>query len=345
MGAPGRMEPTSPAAVLERAGQISDHVLFPAAMEVEAAGRVPPGQLDRLAAGGLYGLAGPPEAGGLGLELPVACRIIETLASGCLSTAFVWLQHHGAVRAVQAAAGGDGDRLREQWLAPLCRGAVRAGVALGGAMPGPPRLRAVRLPGGWRLAGTSPWVTGWGLIDVVHAAARNEQDNVVTALVPAQPGPGLAATPLPMIAVMASATVQLRFDGLFVPDDAVTSITPHEQWLAGDALGLRPNGSLALGVAARCCTLIGPSPLDDELAARRAELDSAPPEVMPAARAAAAELAMRAAVTLVAAAGSRAILAAEHPQRLAREALFLLVFASRPAIRKDLLGRLTAARG
>jgi hypothetical protein len=52
---------------------------------------------------------------------------------------------------------------------------------------------------------------------------------------------------------------------------------------------------------------------------------------------------VRAAAALTAVTGSRAILADEHPQRLAREALFLLVFASRPAIRESLAGRLTAA--
>jgi hypothetical protein len=40
--------------------------------------------------------------------------------------------------------------------------------------------------------------------------------------------------------------------------------------------------------------------------------------------------------------GSRAILAGEHAQRLAREALFLLVFASRPAIKQSLSGLLTS---
>ncbi len=146
------MDLTGPAAVLERARQIADEVLFPAAMAAEAAGQVPAAQLDLLAAEGFYGMAGPPQAGGLGLDLPVACRVIEALASGCLSTAFVWLQHHGAVRAVQAAAGPDGDRLRERWLARLCRGEARAGIALGGAVPGPPQLTARRAPGGcgWR---------------------------------------------------------------------------------------------------------------------------------------------------------------------------------------------------
>ena len=57
----------------------------------------------------------------------------------------------------------------------------------------------------------------------------------------------------------------------------------------------------------------------------------------------ASELALRAATTLVVSAGSRSILAGEHPQRLAREALFLLVFGSRPGIKASLLERLITA--
>jgi hypothetical protein len=64
---------------------------------------------------------------------------------------------------------------------------------------------------------------------------------------------------------------------------------------------------------------------------------------MPAARAAASDLAIRAAAALVTIQGSRAILSGQHAQRLAREALFLLVFASRPAIKENLAGRLTRA--
>jgi hypothetical protein len=84
--------------------------------------------------------------------------------------------------------------------------------------------------------------------------------------------------------------------------------------------------------------------LDGELPAIRAALDAAGPGSMPAARAAAAELAFRAAGTLVAAAGSRSILTSEHPQRLAREAMFLLVFGSRPAIKANLTALLAQPR-
>jgi hypothetical protein len=146
-----------------------------------------------------------------------------------------------------------------------------------------------------------------------------------------------------LLAVNASSTGAARFERHFVAAGQVTAVLPHREWLARDAMTLRVNGSLSLGVAGRCCALIGASPLDRELAACRMELDLATAERMPAARAAAAELAIRAAAALVAVQGSRAILAGQHAQRLAREALFLLVFASRPGIKAHLVGRLTGA--
>jgi hypothetical protein len=115
---------------------------------------------------------------------------------------------------------------------------------------------------------------------------------------------------------------------------------PLAELRAGDAAGLRTNGSLALGLVARCARLLGPSPLDRDLAAVRTRLDAAGPGELPAARAAASALAHRATGLLVAATGSRAVLAGAHAERLAREALFLLVFGSRPAIREALVADL-----
>lgn len=326
---------------VRQAAEVAEAVLFPAAPAVDAADIVPAEHLDALAAAGLYGIAGPVTLGGLDADLVTFCRVVEILASGCLATTFVWLQHHGAVRALAASAN---DQLRDTWLLPLVQGERRAGIALGGARPGPPLLRASRTSGGYILDGTAPWVTGWGLVDVVYTLARDSAGQLVAALVPARPSDTVAATRLNLVAVNASATVELRFTGHAVPDDMVCSVFPHADWLARDAQGLRPNGSLSLGVAARCCRLIGDSPLDAELAGLRDRLDSADADAMPAARAAAAEFAFRAAGALVAAAGSRAILVGEHPQRLAREALFLLVFGSRPAIKDNLAALLETGR-
>jgi alkylation response protein AidB-like acyl-CoA dehydrogenase len=323
---------------IDRARELGARVLAPAAMEVEAAHRVPPEHLDLLAAEGFYGLAGPREAGGLDVPFPAACRIIEILAGACLSTTFVWMQHHGVVRAV---AGTDNAALRQRMLGPLCRGERRAGVALAGLLPGPPRLRARATEGGYVLDGTSPWVTGWDYLDTLHVAARQDDGTIVWAVLDVPEPLSITEEPLAMVAVMASSTVQLRFDGHPVPQDRVTGTLPLEQWPSRDAAALRANGSLALGLTARCCELIGPGPLDEQLARCRTALDTADPDAMPGARAAACELALRATAALIVTQGSGAILADHDAQRLAREALFLLVFGSRPPIREALAGLLT----
>ncbi|SDO56085.1 acyl-CoA dehydrogenase family protein [Geodermatophilus sp. DSM 45219] len=326
--------------VVARARQLATELLAPAAAAVEAAGAVPRSHLDRLAADGLHGLTGPADAGGLAADPATVTAVVEELAAGDLATAFVWLQHLGAVARL-AAAGPP--RLRASFLGDLCRGRLRAGVALQAALrPGPPALRVHPDGGDLVLDGVVPWVTGWGLADLLLVAAR-DGDDVVFLLADTGDVPTLTAAPQPMTAVAASLTVELRVRDHRVAAERVVQRVPHAELLAGDAAGLRLNGSLALGVALRCTRLLGPSPLDAELAAVRAGLDTAGPVGLPAARAAAAALAHRASGALVAATGSAAVRTGSVAERTAREAVFLLVFGSRPAIRAALLDRLGAA--
>jgi hypothetical protein len=124
-----------------------------------------------------------------------------------------------------------------------------------------------------------------------------------------------------------------------VPANRVTSRHPAGGETPPEVLRL--HASLALGVASRCCRLLGSTPLDAELDALRARLDELGPGTG-AARAEAGELAVRAASALMTQTGSRSLLLADHAQRLAREALFTLVYALRPASRDALLERLGA---
>lgn len=319
----------------ERARQLADEVLFPAALAVDAADRVPASHLDLLAAAGLYGAAAPQD--GRGMDFPLVAALLESLAGGCLSTAFVWLQHHGPVL---AAAYSEQPGVRDTWLGPLSDGSRRAGIALAGlrSRTAPMRVRAVE--GGFLLDGEAPWVTGWYMIDTLYTAARDAHDDVHFLLVDAVAGPTLATTPLELVAVQASRTVHVRFDAHFVPADRLAGVQPYASWSSSDATGSALNGFLALGVAARCCRLIGPSPLDAALATARAGLLAADAAATPAARAAASDLALRATATLAVHTGARAVLRGEHAQRLLREAAFLLVFGNRPVIRDELLARL-----
>ena len=322
---------------IEAAEDLAERVLFPAAMRTDASPLPPVSHFEALADAGLYGLAAPAEWGGA--DLATLCSVIERLASGCLTTAFVWIQHNTPVRELSASQN---EGLRNDLLTELCAGRTRAGIALGGLHQGTAGLRAEAVAGGWLVSGDAPYVTGWGIIDLVLVAALTSDGRVLRCLIDATESPSLRSVPLRLLAANASGTVRVHFNRHFVPGERVTSVAPYTPSPAYDGGG-RPNGSLALGVARRCLQLIGPSPLHDELDTRRRQLDKAAEETMAEARAAAAALAVRTAAALITHRGSRSIALGDDAERLYREAAFLLVFGTRPAIRTALLRDLGAS--
>jgi alkylation response protein AidB-like acyl-CoA dehydrogenase len=329
--------------ILAVARELADEVLFPDAMRVDRLDVLPAAHLDALAAAGLYGAPAPADAGGLGLDLVQVANVVEELAGGCLAVAFVLIQHF---RLVMTLAADDAPAaLRDRWLASACQGRTRGGIALTGLIPGPPQLRAEPAAGGWRLDGTAPWVTGWGLIDLVQVVARGPDDTAVTLIMDASAQPGLTVTRQRLSAVDASVTVRLGFDGMVIPRERFAGQVPFDPAASVQPAGLRLNGSLALGLARRCGRMLGPGPLDDEITTCRERLDDAlgtDPGPMAQARAASSELALRAAAALAVRDGGHAVAVDQHAQRLAREAVFLLVFGSRPGIKGALLQQLGA---
>ncbi|HET9692110.1 MAG TPA: hypothetical protein VFP61_13240 [Acidimicrobiales bacterium] len=311
------------------ARRLADEVLWPAALDVDGAPVVPRHLLDLLADAGLYGVAA---------RAPQAYpAVAEALAGGSLATAFVWVQHHSTVRAV-AAAGGD---VAQRWLDDLCDGRVRSGIAVAALRrPGPPSMVATAAPGGGvTLDGWAPWVTGWGLIDVVMVAAR-QGDDLVTCLVDAVEAPGLAVQQVRLAAVDASSTVLVRCGGLTVGADRVVGRVPYSEWRAGDARGLAGNGLLGLGVAARCAHLLDSLALTADVDRLRGLLLAAGPDEVVGVRADIALLALRAATAVVARGGGASVETGSHAQRLLREAMFLVVFGQTAAIRAAQLTRL-----
>jgi alkylation response protein AidB-like acyl-CoA dehydrogenase len=308
------------------------------AADVDRANSIPLSHFDQLASLGLYGAFAPIELGGLGLSLAQLCDSVEELASACLATTFVWIQHFRLLAAVlDPNAPAIVGNLRDQ----IVRGRVRGGVALTGLQPGPAKLTATPTRDGWVLDGEAPWVSGWGLVDWLVVAARGPDDTVVTMALGAQDQPGLAVTRRQLSAINATATVKLTFDALFVDGDRVLGRVPHDPSTESPE-GLRVNGSLALGITRRCCKVIGLSMLDDELREARAELDGADAETIAKARARACELAVRASHALAVFLGSSSVLEGGIAGRTAREAQLLLTFGSRPAIRHSLLQRFGA---
>lgn len=318
------------------ARRLADEVLLPNALQTDRAPLVPRSNLDALADAGLYGLFTSRERGGWAADLTQGAAVVEAIASGCATTALVWLQHHSLVGTLLSRSPQDHATL----LADLGTGVRRAGVLFTGALPGSSLRAEPDADGNWVLDGSAPWASGWGRIDVLQVAASGPDDQVVSLIVDDLSTGVISARPHELAAVNASGTVELTFDQLTVPAAQVLAVKPRGGPGSG-ALALRLNGSLALGITARCCALIGPSGLDDELADAREALDTADVAELPRARAGASLLAVRAATALTVHTGSRAIETSRHAQRLAREALFTLVFAAGPDIKAALAEKLS----
>jgi alkylation response protein AidB-like acyl-CoA dehydrogenase len=306
------------------------------ASSVDQTGTIPYELFNGLANAGLYGTFAPRSLGGLELSLGQMCEVIETLAAASLSPTFVWMQHFRLLAALMDPSTPEDLRAL---LPRAVSGDLKGGVALGGLLPGPARLRAVASDEGWMLEGDAPWVSGWGTVDVLFVTARGPEKTVVSCILDARDQPGLRVTHHQLSALNATSTVRLDFDGLLVNPDRFVSQQPYAPGREGRE-GLRANGSLALGVTRRCCALLGPTSLDDELIDRRNELDGADVEGMPMARARACALALRAAHVLAVERGSQASLAGDVAERTSREASLLLVFGSRPSIKQALLALL-----
>lgn len=326
----------------ELAVELAEDVLFPVADSVDVDGEIPASHFDTLASEGFYGLGAPDS----GVTSGVLVEVIETLCGGCLATAFTWMQHLGVLARF---AGSADDELRETYLSGFVSGAVRAGAAMTGAVPTPPTLWARRVGDGYVLDGVSPFVSGWGLVDVLQVSARDEfDDSVVHMIVRAAEAPGIVVEPIPLIAARGSKTVRLTFDDFAVPATSVSGIETVEEFERSQLFGVWITGCLAMGVTRRCIRElrdlgVDVDPFEEQVSRARLELDAAleGSADMSRARAEASELAVRVAASLVAATGSASLVGSNTAERLMREATFTLVAAGRPEIKSALLDRFT----
>ncbi|MGH2630237.1 MAG: acyl-CoA dehydrogenase family protein [Actinomycetota bacterium] len=352
---------------VDRAARVADDVLFPRAQDVDRAPLVPASNLAALRDAELFGLQGPTDVGGgLGADHVAARPVFEAVAGGCGATAFVWAQHHGAVRRV---AGGDGPACRT-WLPRLCDGSTLAGIGFAYLRrPGVAAVRASRDGDVWRIDGQAPWITGWGLIQALVVMARVDDGSVVTVVVdrPDEHRALRAGPPQALAAMGSTGTVALGFDGLEVADGDVVGLQSEEAWRLRDRLGSAMPPAAPLGIAERAIRLLRESTsqgatdaaaalavgLDerrraaDEVAdaVGRALFDPSDGVVDEAISHGAAErdrgldLARRATDALVAASGGGAMALSHPAQRLSREATFYLIQAQTGASRAASLAR------
>jgi alkylation response protein AidB-like acyl-CoA dehydrogenase len=330
---------------------LADELFAPGAAAVDA-GQVPRSHLDALGAAGLLGLQAPVRVGGAQAPPAVVRRVEEVLAGADLATWFVQAQHHSPVRALAASGAFD------PVLTELAAGRQVAGIAFSHLRHWPRRpLTATRTTGGWQLEGAAPWYTGWGVNDVVLVSGVSESGDAVHGLVAARPAPGLSASvPIDVVALRAALTVALAFDRFLLPDDAVVSVQPIDDWLAADRLGSANSKPAVFGLAASALRLLADAGhrrgegaavdaadrMADRLRTVRDRAYALLDDPDPASalderlrlRAASHQVLMEATTGLVVAGAGGSMAAGAPAQRKAREALFLLVQAQTAASRR-----------
>lgn len=321
---------TPPHPLVTRARRLADDLLTPHAERVDQEG-VPASHIEEIKRSGLLGVSAPKEYGGAAAPGAVARETAEILAGACCSTWFVQTQHHTPVQTLAKSEGP----VRERLLGPLARGELLSGVAYAHlrAYPRIP-VRVTRERGGWRFDGTVPWYTGWGLNDVMLLAGVTQADEALFAFTEAREQPGLRASePMRMAALTAARTVSLELDGFWLPEETVALRTPYDQWAATDRPKTVNANPAVFGITESALTL-----LDEETAAplsarltkvrdQAYDLADQPAhlEERLTLRTQAYEVMQAATTAAVVTGGGRSLTLTNKAQRLAREALFLLV--------------------
>ena len=353
--------------LLHTVWQLADDVLRPRATEADQHdldGAVAD-NLRCLGAAGLFGLGIARKHGGLDADEVTRHECAEIMASACGVTAFTQQQLQVGIKFVAEA---DNLPLKRALLPALACGRLRCGIALSHLRrSGPPLMRAVTVPGGYRLNGVIPWITGWSWLDgFVLGAALEGGDHLFVYVERERHREALSAgEPLPLIVMEASDTREVQVHDLFIPDEFVLRRQPAEELQRADHRGITSHAALPLGCARGSVRYLrelaqtpGREALGETAFALTLEIDGCRREALTwncdcaqhpqykthalRARSVANVLALRAAHAAVVATGGRAHLKTSAPQRLLREAQFYSTAVQTPDVQAGTLDQLVS---
>lgn len=156
--------------IVEKARQVAERVVGPAAAAVDSEGRFPTVSLQALADAGFFGLTIPQSWGGLGQSPRVAAAVVDELAQQCASTAMVYMMHLAGIACYLASPDRFGAVLRE----------AAAGRHLSTLAFSEKGSRSQfwapvsRVAAGLVLSAEKSWVTSAGIADGVVVSCLNE---------------------------------------------------------------------------------------------------------------------------------------------------------------------------
>jgi len=288
----------------------------------------------------------PREMGGDDLSsLEIHLRY-EAIASASLATALVLSQRDSAAGQID---GAESDSLRRELLPALAANEVFSTVGIAqlttSHQRGRPALMAVPTESGYRLDGVIPWATGADHCDFVVSGAVCEgaaPTQILFVLPTDLPGV-IVEPPIPMVALSASRTTAITCAGVPLARRWILS-GPKERVMGNRRKALAIGQSFwAMGLCRSALDLIAGhdserarqthQKLSDQLDMLRArvlqfcESTAPPPEDAPRLRGGCNNLAVRITHAAVALYKGTALMSGHPGQRLAREAMFLLVWS------------------
>lgn len=345
---------------LEKAKRYLENSVAPRAAEIDLHVQALRDALQGLCVLNLMALRRPDRYGGPGLsanqfrEFQVECA----RRSGAL--AFLQTQHQSAVSML---SGAENENLAAEILPKTASGEVLIGIGFSQLRrPGEPVLKAERRPGGYRLSGSIPWVTGKGFFHQVLVGASCSDGRSVFGLVPfedSQEGEGELSfgEPMQVAAMQTVQTVSCEVRDWWLADEKIAFHRPDGWIHRADRSNVAVQGHFAMGcaragidvlerAAERRDSLLARQAVGiflEELEACRKATESVDEENVTEAlgvRAWAIELAVRCAHAGVVATGGSAISLRHAAQRVFREALVYSVSAQTTAIMEATLKRL-----
>ena len=310
-----------------------------AAVETDRSGRLPLQHLRELGRAGVYRLAVGVERGGLGAPPEVLWEVNESLAAACGSTHFVQAQHQGGLGFLLR---GNAALLQEAHLS----GQRLCGVAFAHLRRQQSPVTVTTVSEGWVFRGEAPWFSGWGLMDEVVLAGRDEHGQDIYALVSlAQDGIEMRESP-PLSAIQASATVSLVLNDLLVHSDALVLTQTLEEMARRDFRSQLGYSALPLGLVREAQRFLQDDRLRRRLREKAAELrrralawKEDPDEALEI-RASANLLALQAAQSAVVSCGGQANQLQHPANRLLRESSFYFLTQLNVPLREVALEKL-----
>ncbi len=174
---------------------------------------------------GSWGIGVDEEHGGSGGGAAMEVLTLESLAGHATSMAVFGVIQYMVTRLI-ARFGSPSQR--ERWLAPLCRGEIRASFCLTEVAGGTDILaamgtRAAKSGSRWALSGSKYWISGATRSDLLIVLARtapHRSRGITMFLVPAN-APGVTAVELDTFAINGYDTCSVSFDQVELGDDAI----------------------------------------------------------------------------------------------------------------------------